>query len=33
MYAMGVDPNDPEMGGIEAFKSTYDTFIKSQQNG
>jgi hypothetical protein len=31
MYAMGVDPNDPEMGGVSAFEETYNTFLKSKQ--
>jgi hypothetical protein len=28
---LGADPNDPEMGGMEAMSKTYDQFIESQK--
>jgi hypothetical protein len=30
-HVLGADPNDPEMGGMEAMSKTYDQFIESQK--
>jgi hypothetical protein len=31
-HVLGADPNDPEMGGMDAMSETYGLFIKQQSN-